>query len=36
MIEGKPFAAQAAYEKIFQKDKQVLELFEELHKKKIT
>ena len=25
-----------AYEKIFQKDKQVLELFEELHKKKIT
>lgn len=36
MIEGKPFAAQAAYEKIFQKDKQVLELFEELHEKKIT
>ena len=36
MIEDKPFAAQAAYEKIFQKDKQVLELFEELHEKKIT
>ena len=30
MIENKPFAAQVAYEKIWQIDKQVLELFEEI------